>query len=186
MKNSGFKRRSYDEMLIKKATSKAKTAAKKKVKSKDGTVLAKPKLRPIKLLKKDLYTISHDFVRERDSIPGEKKKGYCCSCGKYEEGHLFQAGHYRTSGGNGALLRYHPQNMHGQCRDCNCSRYNQENVKVEYARFMHSKYSHAELEQMRSMKQKTINANRYFYETMIALYKEGDESEIIKFLNGYL
>ena len=85
MKNSGFKRRSYDEMLIKKAASKAKMAAKKKVKSKDGTVLAKPKLRPIKLLKKDLYTISHDFVKERDSIPNEKKKGYCCSCGRYSD-----------------------------------------------------------------------------------------------------
>lgn len=186
MKRSGFKQKSYEEVLIAKASRKSKTVARKKVKSKDDTVLVKVKLRPIKLLKKDLEKLSHDFVRERDSVPGEKKKGYCCSCGEYAEGPLFQAGHYRTSGGNGALLRYHPQNMHGQCRDCNCSRYNQENVKVEYARFMHSKYSYKELEQMRLMKQKTINADRYFYEAMTALYKEGDQNEIIKFLNSYL
>lgn len=173
MKRSGFKQKPYNERLIRK----------KKLKERKSKF---PKLRPIKLLKKDLEKISHDFVRARDSVEGEVKKGYCCSCGNLAEGSLFQAGHYRTSGGNGALLRYHPQNMHGQCRDCNCSRYNQENVKVEYARFMHARYTSEELEIMRQMKNYTINANRYFYNSLIELYKAGDEGEIIRFLNAYL
>lgn len=173
MKRSGFKNKSYKEV----------TARKKKLKERKSKF---PILRPIKLLKKDLEKLSHDFVRARDSIQGEIKKGFCCSCGEIAEGPLFQAGHYRTSGGSGALLRYHPQNMHGQCRDCNCTRNHQENVKVEYAHFMHTKYSAEELEVMSRMKRQAINANRYFYESMIQLYKAGDESEIIKFLNSYL
>jgi len=173
MKRSGFRKKTYRERMERK----------KKLKSKPPKL---PKLRPIKLLKKDLEKISHDFVRARDSIKGEIKKGFCCSCGLLAEGPLFQAGHYRTSGANGALLRYHPQNMHGQCRDCNCSRYNIENVKVEYAQFMYARYTSEELETMRQMKNYTINANRYFYTSMIDLYKAGDEREIVKFLNAYL
>lgn len=140
-------------------------------------------LRPIPKLKKDLETLSHTFIRKRDGINGEIK-GYCIDCGGYSEGQQFQAGHWLPSGSSGALLRYHPHNMHGQKGGCNVG-YVQERVKADYTLKMIDKYGREYVDRLRQMKNKTIKADRFFYQTMIDLYKKGDEWQIVCFLESY-
>lgn len=60
---------------------------------------------------KKLVPIFNKYIRLRD------KHQPCISCGKpltgkYDAGHCFPAGHY-------ANLRFHEDNVHGQCVECN-------------------------------------------------------------------
>lgn len=137
----------------------------------------------IKKLKKELEKISHDFIRKRDSINDYEIGGYCFDCGKLCFGQQFQAGHFEPSGSCGAILRYHPHNMHGQSGGCNCY-YRQEQVKINYTMAMIRKYGKKYVDKLRQMKNKTIKADVIFYQTMIDLYKVGDEKKIIKYLEG--
>lgn len=139
----------------------------------------------IKRAKKDLEKISHDFVRNRDSVREGEFAGSCCTCGLYCEGGNFQAGHYEPSGSCGALLRYHPQNMHGQggyC--CNINRNHQQKMGNDYTFFMINKYGRKRVEEIRALKHKSVYADIIFYQTMIELYRQGNEANIINYLEN--
>jgi hypothetical protein len=142
----------------------------------------------VKRAKATLEKISHDFVRGRDSDEHNKHAstfgGKCVDCGIYDEGQYFQAGHFEASGSCGALLRYHPHNMHGQRAGCNL-KYRQEQVKINYTMVMIAKYGKDYVDLLRSLKNKSIKADIIFYETLINLYKQGNEEEIVDFLNGH-
>lgn len=136
------------------------------------------KEKAVKLLEK----ISHDYIRARDSVTiGGSFQGYCVDCGKWAEGQYFQAGHFLPSGSSGAVLRYHPQNMHGQRAGCNM-KHQQEQVKINYTFAMIKKYGKKRVEELRKLKQKSIKADITFYEMMIDLYRKGDEVAIIHYL----
>lgn len=179
MKTSGFKRKSYQEVIASKQNKKPVKQLKKRV--------TKPKrdLMParVKRAKKDLEIISHTFVRKRDSISPDKIGGYCIDCDQYDEGQQFQAGHWQPSSSCGARLRYHPRNMHGQKGGCNCG-YQQEKVKINYTIAMINKYGLDYVNKLISLKEKLIKADIIFYETMIELYKKGDEQEIVDYLEN--
>lgn len=178
LKRTGFKRKTFEEAYAKSPN----TMKKKKVKK-----IKKDKLPTLKKLRKTLYELSHTFIRKRDSETDDRLAGPCCSCGKWVEGQNFQAGHYYPSGSCGILLRYHPHNMHGQgglC--CNITRNHKEAVKVKYADFMYKRYGSERMQQIIRMKNTLSKENRYFYDTMIELYKTGDEIEIVKFLENYI
>lgn len=137
----------------------------------------------IKRAKKKLEELSHTYIRNRDSYRKGIIAGICCTCGKWCEGGDFQAGHYEPDGSCGVLLRYHPQNMHGQggfC--CNINRNHQQKMGNDYTFFMINKYGKERVEQIRRLKQKSISADIIFYETMIDLYSKGDEQKIIHYL----
>jgi len=52
---------------------------------------------------------------------------------------------------------------------------------------MVEKYGQDYINKMFQIKnQTTIQADRYFYERLIELYKQGNEQEIIKFLENYI
>lgn len=137
---------------------------------------------PVKKLKKQLEKVCHDFIRGRDGINGQFK-GYCFDCGNYAEGQQFQAGHWEASGSSGALLRYHPHNIHGQTGGCNMA-YSQERVKIAYTLRMIDKYGREYVDKLRAMKHKTIKADSTFYTTMIRLYEYQDENMIVQFLES--
>jgi len=60
---------------------------------------------------KDTQKAFNTWVRVRDAeLP-------CVSCGRHHQG-KYDAGHYRTVGGNPAL-RFEPLNCHRQCSQCN-------------------------------------------------------------------
>jgi len=135
----------------------------------------------LKKIKKELEKVSHTFIRVRDSKSKEFIGGYCFDCGVWAEGQQFQCGHFEPSGSCGALLRYHPHNMHGQAGGCNC-KYQQEKVKINYTMAMIKKYGKKYVDKLRFMKNKSIKADILFYMKMLELYKEGNEKKIVKFL----
>lgn len=137
----------------------------------------------VKRAKVRLEKLSHDHVRRRDSISPEEIKGYCFDCGKLCEAQQAQAGHWQPSGSCGALLRYHPHNMHLQAGGCNCG-YQQENVKINYTLAMIKKYGNEYVEQLRQLRNKSIKADIIFYDKMIELYEEGDEEKIVDYLHS--
>lgn len=60
---------------------------------------------------KEAQAAFNEWVRERDAnLP-------CISCGRHHQG-KYDAGHYRSVGGNPAL-RFEPLNCHKQCVPCN-------------------------------------------------------------------
>jgi hypothetical protein len=138
----------------------------------------------VKKAKKVLEKLSHDFVRRRDSQnqnDSVEVGGKCFDCGKLAFGSDFQCGHWIPSGSGGALLRYHPQNMHGQASGCNCG-YNQEQVKINYTLAMIKKYGQERVEKLRQLKNKSIKADILFYLKLIELYEKGNEQDIINYL----
>jgi hypothetical protein len=136
----------------------------------------------VKKLSKVLEEKSHTFIRKRDGIDGEIR-GYCFDCGMYAEGQQFQAGHFEPSGSCGAILRYHPQNMHGQRGGCNM-KHRQESVKINYTLRMIDKYGLEYVNFLKSLRNKTIKADSIFYTTMIELYDRGDENAIVDYLHS--
>jgi hypothetical protein len=137
----------------------------------------------IKRAKKELVELSHTFVRKRDSINPPEIKGYCFDCGMLVEGQQFQAGHWIPDSVGGATLRYHPRNMHGQAGRCNCG-YQQEWVKINYTNAIIKKYGQEYVNRLMALKQKSIKSDIIFFETLISLYKEGDEQRICDFLEN--
>lgn len=131
--------------------------------------------------KKVLYELSHTFIRRRDSKDKDFIAGNCFTCDKWSEGGNFQAGHFEPDSTGGALLRYHPHNMHGQggyC--CNINRHGQQRIANEYTFRMIRKYGIKYVEKLRALKQKSIKADLPFYLKMIELYQAGDEKDIVK------
>ncbi|MEN2908551.1 hypothetical protein EFIBHEMM_01788 [Mannheimia haemolytica] len=69
------------------------------------------KLKSRRDFEKDLQKIFNKFIRLRDKdLP-------CISCGRYHQG-KYDAGHYKTVGGN-PELRFNEDNCHSQCVPCN-------------------------------------------------------------------
>jgi len=130
-----------------------------------------------------LTKISHDYIRRRDSIDESEICGYCFDCGYKAFGQYFQAGHFIADSVGGALLRYHPDNMHGQSAGCNM-KHRQETVKINYTLAMQKKYGTKRFNQLMALKNKTIKADIIFYTKMIELYEAGDEKKIIKYLES--
>lgn len=137
----------------------------------------------VKRAKVRLEKLSHDHVRRRDSLSPEEIRGNCFDCGVFCEGQQFQAGHWQPSGSCGALLRYHPHNMHGQAGGCNMKQV-QERVKINYTMKMVDKYGREYVEQLRQLRNKSIKADIIFYDRMIELYEEGDEEKIVDYLHS--
>ena len=139
----------------------------------------------VKRAKKELEEVSHTYIRKRDSKNDYEIAGNCFDCGMWAEGQQFQAGHFEPSGSCGAVLRYHPHNMHGQRGGCNVG-YVQERVKINYTLAMIKKYGQKRVDELRRLKQKIIKADIIFYEKMIELYKAGDEEAIVNYLEDVL
>lgn len=139
---------------------------------------------PTKKLAQKLEKICHDYIRRRDSInPEIAIGGYCFDCGKMVFKQMFQAGHFLPSGSSGAILRYHPHNIHGQASGCNCH-YQQEQVKIRYTMAMIKKYGKKYVDKLIALKNKSIKADSIFYEKMIELYEQGDEEAIVDYLES--
>lgn len=136
-----------------------------------------------KKLAKVLEKISHDYIRHRDSVDETIIGGYCFDCGTLAMGQQFQAGHFIADSVGGALLRYHPHNMHGQSGGCNM-KHSQERVKIEYTIKMQEKYGIDYVNKLRALKLKSIKADSIFYNRMIELYTEGDEDKIVDYLDS--
>lgn len=190
MKKGTFKKPPFKEVIAKEKArrERLRQVLKEKREAKRRRKLEKKEKRRRAKEQKQLPNIlkekAHDFVKRRDSIQGETRKGYCITCGELAEGGNFQAGHFEPSSTCGALLRYHPHNIHGQCGfKCNINKHGQQKMGVEYTMKMIEKYGADYVRRLRSMKNVSIEAKHWFYETLIKLYNEGDEAKIVKYLD---
>jgi len=163
MKKGTFKRLSFEEAKLKLKRRVLKTKKVPKIKVKNKLNISK--------LKKDLWAVVSPFIRNRD-------KFICITCGKSG------TGHFLPSGNCGALLRYHPKNIHAQCYFDNINLGG--NGAVYYTKMV-DKYGQDYVNKLFYIKnQSTIKADTYFYLTLTDLYKQGNEEEIIKFLESYI
>ena len=142
----------------------------------------KSKTEVAKLIQK-LVKVSHDYIRNRDSLSKDTVGGACFDCGKITYGKNFQAGHFIPDSSGGALLRYHPHNMHGQASGCNMS-FVQERVKINYTLAMIRMYGQERLNEIMRLKTKTVKADSIFYSKLIELYQIGREEDIVNFLEN--
>jgi len=155
---------------------------KKKTKKKG---LRKVSKDPKKKLIKILTEKSHTFIRKRDSKSEDSIGGYCVDCGYYAEGQQFQCGHWHPDSTGGAILRYHPHNMHGQAGKCN-TKFQQESVKINYTFAMQKKYGVEYCAKLNNLRWVSIDADIFFYQKMIELYDRGDEEEIVSYLESLI
>lgn len=189
MKSGTFRTQSYKEKIEKEQIRRARLREKlrEQRQAKKLRKLEKIKKKRQEKEKKKLPNIlkekCHNWVKVRDSFPGERRKGKCKTCGKVCEDGDFQAGHFEPSSTCGILLRYHPHNIHGQggyC--CNINRHGQQKMGVEYTIKMVAQYGLEYVQHLRSMKVSTVHTPAHFYETMIELYDQGDEQKIVDYL----
>ena len=113
----------------------------------------------------------------------QRDRKICFTSGKPVEGSNCHCGHGIPSAVGGALTRYHPFNLHVQSYH--------ENINLggnggEYYRRQVEKYGQEAVNKLYELKNHSIQADRYFYLTLIDLYREGDELEIIKFLQSHI
>lgn len=168
-----FKPKTYQEALAKKqknASKRAKTPPKLKVKKK------KVKLPTIGKLKKKLWEEIKLYIRERD-------QSTCFTSGIKVEGSNRHVGHLIPSSVGGVLLRYYPLNLHIQSYVENI--HHSGNGAIYYRNAV-NKYGQERIDKMFELKNHSTQANRYFFDTMIDLYREGNEVEIIKFIHGLI
>jgi len=103
----------YEKECIEKGVKDALIKA-SKIKKQEWIVKKKIKKESLKTKQehvKELQSIFNKFIRLRD------KHENCISCGK-KLGNKYDAGHYRSAGGN-PELRFEENNVHAQCVYCN-------------------------------------------------------------------
>jgi len=169
MKKTSFKRMSFEEAKLKLKTRSPKPKINRRT-------IKKPKLKSISSLKKTLWKLVSDYIRERDNY-------LCRTCGRHGAGSQIHAGHFIPNASGGALLRYHPENIYAQCYHCNI---NLGGDGANYYRILELQYGQAMIRKLFNLKLHSIQADRYFYVTLIELYKRKDHNEIVKFIESYI
>ena len=111
--------------------------------------------------RKELQQVFNQFIRLRDA-----KRG-CISCGKPLVGKT-DAGHY-YSVGSYPNLRFHEDNVHGQC--VNCNQHKHGNL-LEYAIGIERRIGKARLEELKSMRNDRLSLPLDKIKELIYEYKD--------------
>lgn len=156
MKRSGFKKKTYDE-VIKASKLKKKTVEAPKSKS----VKKSSKNSQIKRLKTNLWELCKQITRL-------KYKNVCYTCGKTGlEGSSWQTGHFIPSSVGGAYLRYELRNLRPQCYYCNI---NLGGNGATFYKNLVEREGQEYVDQIFKDKQITIKADEAFYQERINAY----------------
>ena len=139
------------------------------------------KIKNKKRLEEKLWAIVANYIKDRDSFRYDSYIGKCVSCGEIVSGANCQAGHYMPNFAS-SILRYHPHNIHIQCRGCNIAITKQqaERVKVKYAQFMYLKYGQEYVNKLLELQK--VHFDEQNLQDLMELYLKENESNIIKYL----
>jgi Bacteriophage Lambda NinG protein len=132
------------------------------------------KKKTVTQLKKKLWSIVAKRIKERDDY-------ICFTSGKKVEGANAHCGHMFPSGSCGAVLRYHPLNLHCQSYFENI---NQGGNGAVYALNFIEKYGQEKMNKMLQLKNKSIKADTQFYEKLIELYTNNTLEEVENYLHS--
>ena len=170
-----LKRTSFKKLTFEQAKLKLKTRSVKPKKAR--TRIKKQKVKSISFLKKKLWKIVSQKIRERD-------KFICQTSGLQVSGSNAHCGHMYPSSVGGILLRYHPHNL--GCQSYVENIHHSGNGAVYFQKYT-EKYGVQAMNKLKELKNASAQADRHFFETMIDMYEEFElyESEIIKFLESY-
>lgn len=149
MKRTGFKKKTYEEIIEKK-------------KSKKKILKTKP-VKTITKWKKELWTLFSKYIRERD-------KYTCFTCGKHATGSAMHAGHFITGATCSPLLYFDETNVHAQCYHCNI---NLSGNWVVYEKKMREKYGDKHVDGLKLRRTKEMGTKVYenFYQEKIEKIK---------------
>lgn len=125
----------------------------------------KPVKKSISLLRKNLKTVLHQYIRQRDMQNGY---GICISCQKNYPYEQLQAGHY-IKAGNYARVRYEEDNINAQC-GFSCNMQKGGNV-VEYRINLVKKIGEDRVLRLENMRHDPFKPTREWYEEKIETYK---------------
>ncbi len=130
------------------------------------TKLKKPKKKSVTSLKKKLWTLISQYIRQKYA----DSDGYasCVTCGDTKHWKELQAGHYCPSGAS-SYLRYVESNIHPQCYRCNI---NLGSNPIEYREFMVRTYWETFVEQMLSMRNEPTSLKDYDLKVLTEDYQE--------------
>lgn len=132
------------------------------VKKKVSKKTRRKKLRPIKLLKKDLWELCKQLVRIRDGST-------CFTCNKtLVHGSDKHTGHCIPSSVCGLFLRYDLRNLAVQCYDCNI---NKGGMGFIFGSKLTALYGHEFAKELEDDRRVIIENEREFLEETIAIYK---------------
>lgn len=166
MKNTGFKKPTYNEKLEKLKAQSARRIASKgsKVNSKTPkskkVVSKRPKTKSLAKWKKELDDIFSKYVRQRD-------QGQCFTCSKKDDPKKMQNGHFVPR--QYLAVRYDERNCNCQCYACNMLYGGQG---ATYAIRLAQKYGQETVEQLESMRWVTTKLDIAWYQTQIEKYKQ--------------
>lgn len=104
-----------------------------------------------------------DFIKLRDSVNGMVK---CFTCGTKIPKSIAQCAHYIDR--DQMPVRFHEQNAHGCCQECNC--YDTDH-KAKYAKAMVLKYGIGFVQALEKESRGLQKFMRYEVEELITIYK---------------
>ena len=125
-----------------------------------------------------LWELCRTFFKNKYLKNGQH---FCFTCDKPIEKANCQLGHFIPSKVGGALLRYHPNNLRLQCYYDNINLGG--NGSEFYPRLI-EEIGQKEIDKLFALKHKSIKADLIFYNTLIELYKDGDEKKIVEYLES--
>lgn len=114
---------------------------------------------------KELQVIFNAYIRERD------RGTLCISCdrplkGKYDAGHFFSVGSYPN-------LRFHEDNVHGQCVECNQHKHGN---LIEYGERLILRIGIKQLDELHAAKNGRLSLTAEEIKELIKVYKQKTKS----------
>jgi hypothetical protein len=132
---------------------------------KTSSKLVKAKEPSLGALKKRAWTVFSKWVRQTGH-------GICFTCEKPVEAAKANAGHYIDASICGAILNFHPRNVHVQCVGCNLWKHGN---KAVYRVKMVEKYGQAKVDHLDTIRTRTVGIfkpSREYYLSIARKYKE--------------
>jgi hypothetical protein len=110
---------------------------------------------------KELQVVFNTYIRERD------RGTLCISCdrplkGKYDAGHFFSVGSYPN-------LRFHEDNVHGQCVECNQHKHGN---LIEYGERLVLRIGIKQLDELHAAKNGRLSLTAEEIKELIKIYKQ--------------
>lgn len=130
-------------------------------KSKREIKAMKERIKSVSQWRKELQQVFNTFIRLRD------RGKPCISCGKALQG-KYDAGHY-YSVGSYPNLRFHDDNVHGQCVECNQHKHGN---LLEYNEGILKRIGKSKLEELRSIRHERLSLPLDEIKEKIEYYKK--------------
>ncbi|WP_430811294.1 MULTISPECIES: recombination protein NinG [unclassified Carboxylicivirga] len=116
-------------------------------------------------LDKELWRLMSLWVRQQNT--DDNGVGRCVTCGAYRQWRSMDAGHYMSR--RHKITKFHPQNVHPQCKRCNGPEGGGEPEKM--ARYIDRLYGPGTAQHLQALSKLSHHWSRFDYIELIEKYK---------------